>query len=73
MRHDDLRGIPSTMLQPALIEEATILKENQPCEAIDSPRASERTRVSELDRGECSCLTFFARMLIWGSRNSQVE
>jgi hypothetical protein len=80
MHHNDFRSIPWTMLQPGSFEEATILTGNQPPEEIDTKQASEgataqkimpsEIRDPRLDKGECSCLTFFARMVIWGSRNS---
>ena len=83
MRHNDLRGIPRTMLQPALLEEATIFQGNQPFEETDPGRASpgatwqkilpHKVPEAEFDKGECSCLTLFARVLIWGSRNSRAE
>jgi hypothetical protein len=82
-RHDDLRGVPWTMPQPELPEHATILTGNQVFAEIGFARALEgstlqrilpsEVRVSQLDSGGCSCLTFFARVLIWGSRNSRAD
>lgn len=84
MRHDDLRDIPRTILQPELLEEATIPPWNQPFEETDPKRGSEgatsqkimppKVRASvALDTRECSCLTLFARVLIWATRNSGAE
>jgi hypothetical protein len=83
MRHNELRASSWTMLQPALLEEASILTATQVFEETDRAWASEgataqkimpsTVRNSELDKGEYSFLTFFARVLIWGSRNSRAE
>lgn len=83
MRHDDLRGIPWTMLQPASPEEASILRGKQPIEQSERAGASKRATLHRImpsevrdpvrDQGECGCLTFFARVVIWGSRNSRAE
>ena len=83
MRHDDMRGIPRTILEPALLEERSILPGNRPFEETYPARASEGpisqevvpyvVRDSRLDTEECSCLAFCARVLIWASRNSRAE
>jgi hypothetical protein len=83
MRPNDLRGVPWTMLQPDLPGEAIILTRNLPFEETDPAPASKgvklqkimppKVRDPEFGREECSCLTFFARVLIWGTRNSRAE
>lgn len=80
MRHDDLRGIPRTSFQPALLEEATVpLRKNTDPERGPEGATSQKimppkVRYSAgLETRECSCLIFFVRVLIWATRNSRAE
>lgn len=80
MRHDNLRGIPRTRFQPALLEEAAIplWKKTDPEQGSEGAASQKimppKVRASrKLDAQEYSCLVFFVRVLIWATRNSRAK